>query len=43
MTHNNLRAMYWNSFTQPMADRFVEGPSAESGGILDAYAASLGR
>lgn len=23
MTHNNLRAMYWNSFTQPMADRFV--------------------
>ena len=24
MTHNNLRAMYWNSFTQPMADRFVK-------------------
>jgi hypothetical protein len=23
MTHNNLRAMYWNSFTQQMADRFV--------------------
>lgn len=23
MTHNNLRAMYWNSFTKPMADRFV--------------------
>lgn len=24
MTHNNLRAMYWNSFTQSMADRFVK-------------------
>lgn len=22
--HNNLRAMYWNSFTKPMADRFVK-------------------
>lgn len=23
MIHNNLRAMYWNSLTQPMAERFV--------------------
>ncbi|MEY8355131.1 trehalase family glycosidase [Lachnospiraceae bacterium 54-53] len=23
LTHNNLRAMYWNSFTQHMSDRFV--------------------
>lgn len=23
MTHNNLRAMYWNSLTRQMADRFV--------------------
>lgn len=23
LTHNNLRAMYWNSFTKDMADRFV--------------------
>lgn len=23
VTHNNLRAMYWNSFTQQMADQFV--------------------
>ena len=23
LTHNNVRAMYWNSFTKSMADRFV--------------------
>lgn len=23
LTHNSLRAMYWNSLTKPMADRFV--------------------
>ena len=24
LTHNNLRCMYWGSFSQPMADRFVK-------------------
>ena len=32
MTHNNLRAMYWNSFTQQMADRFVNDHLLNPGG-----------